>query len=172
MEAPTHVAAGSRISGQVETSGDVRVDGRVEGNIRAGGTVTIASGGVAVAEIHATRAEVRGCVIGNVIAGDRIEVASGARVVGDLRAPAVEIEPGATIEGRIDRRLPDAEGEAGSRTTARLRGLPLLRPSRPMVALPGAEERPRPPPPAPPVPATRARLVPRRRAGEKGTDPE
>lgn len=162
------------MSGVVETSADVYIEGRVEGSIRAGGTVTIAVSGVAMAEIHAGRADVRGVVVGNVVAAERIEVGHGARVVGDLRAPLVELDPGAVIEGRIDRRLPGAEEEPSSRTTARLKGVPLRRPSRPMTAvapeLPPVEGRPgaatplpeafRPAPHAPRA-AERARMIPK-----------
>lgn len=181
----TWVARHAKISGRIEADGDVQVDGRVEGSIRAGSQVSISVGGVAVAEIHAGRAHVRGVVIGNVIASERIDVGSGARVVGDLRAPLVDIDAGATIEGRVERSAPEAEAlpsDRATRTTVRLARPGLRRPSRPDLAaidppeaapLPALVERategpstPSPPAPARPRPAGRARLVPRRTPDE------
>src|SRR5262245_24762581 len=104
---PTVVARHARINGRVDVDGALVVEGRVEGAIRAT-AVTVAAGGVVLAEIHAHTAEIRGVVIGNVVAGERIDVLAGARVVGDLRAPEVALAAGAAIEGRVDRAPPAA----------------------------------------------------------------
>jgi cytoskeletal protein CcmA (bactofilin family) len=169
----TRVAGGAKVVGAVESPGDLRIEGRVEGSIRCGAAVIIEEGGVAVCQIHAVRVDVRGVVIGDVIAGERIEVGRGARVVGDLRAPVIELDPDASIEGKIDRRLPKVETtEASTRATARLTA-PLRRPEPPISV--SGERPPLPPepsstpapapsprqPPALPRPAARARMIPR-----------
>ena len=128
---PTLIAAGAKVSGSVDASGDVTVAGRVDGRVRAGGTVAVLAGGAVTAEVRGLRVRIEGAVIGNVYAGDCIEVCAGARVVGDLRAPVVELAPGATVEGRIDQRVPAAEAlPIELRPTLRL-SRPMRRPSAP-----------------------------------------
>jgi cytoskeletal protein CcmA (bactofilin family) len=154
----------ARVSGSIDTSGDVTIAGRFEGWVRTSGAVTVLAGGAAVAGVHAGRVEVQGEIIGDVVAAERVEVAAGARIVGDVRAPAIELDPDGVIEGKVDRRLPRAEEPGGSRTTVKIRG-PLARPARPTSSPPVAgaaaeQETPRAAPTAP-RPAARVRLVPR-----------
>lgn len=185
----TLIAQRTRVGGRIETDGDVVVEGRVEGSISAGGRVTVAESGVAVAQIQAARAEIEGVVIGDVLAAERIGVAAGARVVGDLRAPDVSLANGATVDGKVDRRSADRDtwsrrprpaddadrdGERATtwaseptteprgRTTLRDGTAPLVRPGRPSA-------RPAPTgdgPPRLPRPAARAKLLLRRRRSQ------
>jgi cytoskeletal protein CcmA (bactofilin family) len=128
---PTFIASGAKVHGPLVTSGDVTVAGRVDGNLRADGAVSVLAGGSVTAELRGTRVRIEGAVIGNVFASERIEVLAGARVVGDLRAPTIELAPGAVVEGRVDQRVPAAEAlPVDARPTLRL-ARPLRRPSAP-----------------------------------------
>jgi cytoskeletal protein CcmA (bactofilin family) len=139
--AVTIIAAHTRVSGPIEAAGDVQVAGRVDGKLRAGGNVTVLAGGAVTAELRGERVRIEGAVIGNVFAAERIEVASGARVVGDLRATIVELAPGASVEGRIEQRVPAAEPVAlETRATLKL-SRPMRRPTIPVpVPMPKSEE--------------------------------
>jgi cytoskeletal protein CcmA (bactofilin family) len=140
--ATTVIAAGTTVSGPLEAADDVHVAGRVDGKLRSSGTVTVLAGGAVTAELRAQRVRIEGAVIGNVFASDRIEVATGARVVGDLRATVIELAPGATVEGRIDQRVPLAEFlSPDARATLRL-SRPMRRPTipAPTTLLPKSEE--------------------------------
>jgi cytoskeletal protein CcmA (bactofilin family) len=131
----TVIAAGTKVQGPIDAAGDVCVAGRVDGKLRAGGTVTVLAGGAVTAELRAPRVRIEGAVIGNVYAGERIEVAAGARVVGDVRASVVELAAGATVEGRIDQRVPAAEFLVpDARATLRL-ARPMRRPTIPTPTL-------------------------------------
>jgi cytoskeletal protein CcmA (bactofilin family) len=141
----TLIAKRTRVGGLIETEGDVMVEGRVEGTIRAGGCVTVGVSGVAVSDVVASRALVLGILIGNVTATERIDVAGSARVVGDVRAPIVSVASSGLVEGRIEELDPNEDAETGeSKPTLRLRGDPLVRPARPPSA------------PVPPVVAARS----------------
>jgi cytoskeletal protein CcmA (bactofilin family) len=179
-EGETLVARHARVSGRVETPGSLRIEGRVEGMVRAADRVVIGRTGVAISEIEARFVEIRGVVIGNVSAEVRIDVHEGARVVGDLVAPNVDLDAGATIEGRVDRAVPaepaaePPRAAAGAeRQTVRLRH-PVRRPTRPdlehdvpeLPALrgeaPAVDDDPRKTAPRLPRLGSRARLVPRK----------
>jgi cytoskeletal protein CcmA (bactofilin family) len=149
MDGGSWIAREAKVVGLVETPGHLVIAGRLEGSVRAGGDVTVERGAVAVAEVRAWRVRVEGVVIGDVIAREAIEVAAGARVVGDLCAPSIELEAGAELEGKIDRRLPAADERpgAGEPASGVMRATqPIRRPARPAPTVP-------PPPGAPRAPA-------------------
>ena len=140
--APTVVPPQATIDGDIDTPGDVTVQGRVEGTIQSGGTVTVIADATCVASVVARGATIHGELIGNVVCTDVIRVGPGARVVGDLRAPEVEIDGDATVDGRVDLLAPEPR-------TAPLRRLPLTArgnaPTRP-VEPPESPEVGEPPP--------------------------
>ena len=92
------VAEGVRIHGNLETGGDLHLDGWVEGDLRVGFLVVGETGGVTGA-IHADAVEIRGRVTG-VICARRVKLWSTARVDGDISHTELAIEAGAHFEGR------------------------------------------------------------------------
>ena len=54
------LAAGMRITGALETDGFLRIEGTVEGDLRAEGQVLISAGGLVEGDIHAKQAIVAG----------------------------------------------------------------------------------------------------------------
>ena len=149
----TLIAKRTRVGGLIETEGDVVVEGRVEGTIRAGGCVTIGVSGVAVSDVEAGRAMVLGILIGNVTAVERIDVAASARIIGDVRAPAIVVAATGLVEGSIEETQPTEE----AKPTLRLRQNPLVRPARSSGNAPITG----PPPPGAPRSRRAARCVSR-----------
>ena len=98
----TVIPAHATVDGIIDTPGDVTIEGRVEGGVRAGGTVTIAAGAACRASVLSRAAVIYGELIGNAVCTETIEVARGARVVGDLRAPNVAVAAGCDVDGRVD----------------------------------------------------------------------
>jgi len=92
------VAEGVRITGNVETSGDLHLDGAVDGDLRVGMLVIGETGSVHGA-IHADAVEIRGRVNG-VICARRVKLWATARVDGDISHTELAIEAGAHFEGR------------------------------------------------------------------------
>jgi cytoskeletal protein CcmA (bactofilin family) len=92
------IADGVRIKGDLETAGDLHLDGSVEGDLRVGMLVIGDTGSVSGA-IHADSVEIRGRVSG-VICARRVKLWSTARVDGDISHTEIAIEAGAHFEGR------------------------------------------------------------------------
>jgi len=92
------VAEGVRITGDLETSGDLHLDGAVEGDLRVG-LLVIGDTGSVNGAIHADAVEVRGRVSG-VICARRVKLWATARVDGDISHTELAIEAGAHFEGR------------------------------------------------------------------------
>jgi cytoskeletal protein CcmA (bactofilin family) len=148
VQSTTLVAKTTRVYGAVQSPGHVTVEGLVEGEIEAGGTVTVAAGGTVVAEVRARAAVLAGEVIGNVTCSESIQVAAGARVVGDLRAPDVGIDAEAVVDGRIDLLPPEARSMPVQRAPATLRGVAARRPTAPRTPAVAPMPTPTPAPPS------------------------
>jgi cytoskeletal protein CcmA (bactofilin family) len=90
------------VVGNLQTAGDVQIDGVVEGDIRAH-LVTVGEGATIRGEIIAEDLVINGRVIGRV-RGLKVRLTSTARVEGDIVHKTIAIEAGAHFEGSVQRR--------------------------------------------------------------------
>ena len=89
------------ITGNLKTTGDIQVEGRVDGDIRAH-LLTIGDGARVKGEIIADDVVVNGHVVGRV-RGLKVRLTSTARVEGDIIHKTIAIESGAHFEGSVQR---------------------------------------------------------------------
>lgn len=99
------IGAGSRIEGDVNFSGGLRVDGQVRGNIIANGekpgTLVLSELGKVEGEIDVAHVIINGSVVGPVRAGEFVELLPKARVTGDVFYNTIEMHVGAVVTGRL-----------------------------------------------------------------------
>jgi cytoskeletal protein CcmA (bactofilin family) len=100
-DAASVIGADLRITGNLESKGDVRVDGQVEGDIRAQ-RIVIGEQAHTTGNLVAEVIEVRGTVQGS-IRGHAVTLASTGRVDADVFHKSLTIEQGAIFEGRSRR---------------------------------------------------------------------
>lgn len=91
----------STFKGDLETSGSVRIDGILEGQIRAQGEVIIGEGCQVKADIAAKRVIVEGEVHGNIEASNGLEICSTGKVFGNISGDRLIIEEGALYQGQV-----------------------------------------------------------------------
>ena len=103
--------------GRVTGSGDLEIQGRVDGDVSVTGELTIDSHGLVGSNVNGRRLVIRGAVKGDLQADESIALEGGARVVGDVRAPRVAIAPGALVRGYVQ--TAGASGGGASRSKAR-----------------------------------------------------
>jgi cytoskeletal protein CcmA (bactofilin family) len=101
MADATVLGQGTFVRGRIHGSGDLLLQGRVEGEVTTSGEVTVDASGLVGANVSAGRIIVRGAVRGDLTAEDMLHVESGARVVGNLRAPRIAIAPGGLVRGHV-----------------------------------------------------------------------
>ncbi|MFC2967128.1 bactofilin family protein [Acidimangrovimonas pyrenivorans] len=89
------------VVGNLKTTGDIQVEGVVEGDIRAH-LLTVGEGATIRGEIMADDIVVNGRVIGRV-RGLKVRLTSTARVEGDIIHKTIAIESGAHFEGSVQR---------------------------------------------------------------------
>lgn len=105
-EAACIISNGIQVRGNLSGSGDLIVQGRMEGHIALQAHVTVEEGGIAVADVEAQDLTVHGQMNGNTDATGRISIASTAIYAGDLRAPRIVIQDGARFRGTIEMEVP------------------------------------------------------------------
>ena len=98
---PSVLSADLTIHGNLKTSGDIQVEGVVEGDIRAH-LLTVGESATIKGEIVADDIVVNGRVIGRV-RGLKVRLTSTARVEGDIIHKTIAIESGAHFEGSVQR---------------------------------------------------------------------
>jgi cytoskeletal protein CcmA (bactofilin family) len=97
------------IGGDIATSAQLHIDGRIEGHVRCA-QLCQGGSGVVAGDIVADEARLAGRVEGTVNAGTLIIEAS-ARIAGDVTYETISIAAGARIDGRLARREALAVGE-------------------------------------------------------------
>ncbi|HSS49955.1 MAG TPA: polymer-forming cytoskeletal protein [Thermoanaerobaculia bacterium] len=98
----THIAAGTRLHGEISGATEVLVDGEVAGEVRVEAPVVVGTDGVVEGPIAAPVVRVGGRVVGDVQATDRVEVLATGGLEGNISAPRVVISEGAFFKGRIE----------------------------------------------------------------------
>jgi cytoskeletal protein CcmA (bactofilin family) len=143
------VGAGMTVRGDLETEGVVKVEGVVDGHVRARTQVLVAKEGMVHGDIETTEAIVGGAVNGAIHATDRVEVQSGASVNGDITTRHIVVAEGGKLNGQI--RMENGGRAADER---RKEPQPPVRvPSVPEVPPPPAAKVATPPRPAGPAPS-------------------
>ena len=97
------IGPGTNILGDVTTDGTVRVEGRIEGTVRAGKTVIIGKSGEVVGDVITQDAVIGGRVRGTVVAESRLELQATCDIEGNIRARTqhLQLEEGARFNGQI-----------------------------------------------------------------------
>lgn len=98
----THIAAGSKVVGQISGQTELVVDGEIDGEINLESQVTIGASGRMKGEIQAQAVQVGGKVRGNVHGYERVEVLASGSLEGDVVAPRVVIAEGAFFKGKVE----------------------------------------------------------------------
>ena len=107
------IAQGTRIDGNVIFHDGLRVDGEVNGDIRASEDQTsilvISEVARVAGQIQADHVIINGSVKGPVNALDLLELQPKARIEGDVSYRALEMHQGATISGQLKPMAADTE---------------------------------------------------------------
>jgi cytoskeletal protein CcmA (bactofilin family) len=89
------------ITGNLKTTGDIQIEGTVEGDIRAH-LLTIGETATVKGEVMADDVVINGRIVGRV-RGLKVRLTSTARVEGDIIHKTIAIESGAHFEGTVQR---------------------------------------------------------------------
>jgi cytoskeletal protein CcmA (bactofilin family) len=102
------------IVGNLKTTGDIQIEGTVEGDIRAH-LLTVGETATVKGEIMADDVVINGRIVGRV-RGLKVRLSSTARVEGDIIHKTIAIESGAHFEGSVQR-ADDPLSKGGSKVS-------------------------------------------------------
>jgi len=98
------------IVGELRSSGEVRVDGRFQGEGNIEGTLILTESCVWVGKAVADTVVIEGIVEGDIIARKKLLVGMHARIRGSIKTPVIKIDCGAKLRCRIDMQLEKPAG--------------------------------------------------------------
>jgi cytoskeletal protein CcmA (bactofilin family) len=99
-EQVTIIGTGVVIEGKLSSTGDVRIDGNVKGDIKASGNVTVGESGEVDGQILADIITLGGKVTGSINAKDKLVLESKAALKGDIVTKILVVEAGAKFDGK------------------------------------------------------------------------
>ena len=117
VNARNHIGQGTHIEGSIESSGGLRIDGSLKGEIEATGKLVIGEKGQVKGKITCKDAEIEGQISGSINSSGLLYFKSTAQVEGEIYAHQVKTDPGAVINGTIDmqsarQQTPSVNGKA------------------------------------------------------------
>ena len=118
---PSIISPDLRINGDMVCSGDIQIDGWVEGDIQSR-NVVVGEGATVHGAVQAENVRICGIVNGQIRA-DNVTLEKSARVTGDILHKSLSIEQGAFLEGMC-KRIDSSQASA-------IEPRPLLAPTKP-----------------------------------------
>ena len=118
------IGGGTKIIGDINSSGDIRIDGHLIGNISTNGKFVLGQNGVVEGNISSTNADISGEVKGKLNVNETLSLKKSARVSGDIITGKLVIESGALFNGncnmgaKVKNMHPATEGINASAKTA------------------------------------------------------
>lgn len=103
------IGPGMRLIGDCETEGTLRIEGSVEGTVRAGKAVVVGKEGVVDGDIETQDAVIGGRVTGSIIAESRLELQATCAIEGQIKARRIKLEEGGKVNGMVQ--IGEASGE-------------------------------------------------------------
>ena len=95
----------ANLQGDLEFSGGLHLDGRVNGNVRSsapdGGALSVSETGFIEGRVEVTNIVMNGTVNGDMHARERLILGGKARVNGNVYYGVIEMAPGAVITGKL-----------------------------------------------------------------------
>ncbi len=116
----TIIAIGTAVAGDVSSEGVVKVEGTVEGTVRAGPQLLIAPGAMIRGDVFAAEVVAGGEVHGTIYGAERVEIQAGALIEGDIRTQRLQIADGGKVNGQIT--MEPGGSERGHHSGQELRG--------------------------------------------------
>jgi cytoskeletal protein CcmA (bactofilin family) len=95
------IGPGMKVVGDCLTDGTVRVEGTVEGSVKAGKAVVVGKQGAVIGDVQTQDAVISGRVTGTLVAESRLELQATCQIDGDVRTRRMQLEEGALLNGTV-----------------------------------------------------------------------
>ena len=103
------IGAGVTVRGDLIGEGDISIDGRIHGNIKAHGSLIIGVNAIIDGDIEASNISIAGQLRGNTVSEGEVSILETGRVEGDIKAHTLAISSGALFIGGCQMTNPEAK---------------------------------------------------------------
>jgi cytoskeletal protein CcmA (bactofilin family) len=93
------ITSGTEIIGDINSQGDLRLDGFLKGNLNIKGRVVIGKTGKVTGTMNCKNAEINGAVEGKILVSELLSLTETANVKGDIIINKLNIQPGCKFTG-------------------------------------------------------------------------
>jgi cytoskeletal protein CcmA (bactofilin family) len=100
------IGVGTSITGNIESNGDIRIDGTLKGTLNTKGKVVIGETGSIQGEVSCRNSDVSGKIEGKINVLELLSLKLTAKIFGDIITNKLAIEPGAVFTGTCNMSKP------------------------------------------------------------------
>ena len=115
--AQNRINEGTKIKGDISSTGFFRIDGHIEGNVKTPSKVVLGKTGIIIGTLSCENADVEGKIEGTVEVSGTLTLRASAVIDGDVTVGKLAVEPGATLNAScvmIDGRQKDKSNNPSS----------------------------------------------------------
>lgn len=94
------IAQGTVISGDIESNGDIRLDGLIKGNIRCKARIIIGANAIVEGNVYSKDADIFGQVKGNLHIAEMLQLKNLAIIDGDINTGKLQMEHTVSFNGQ------------------------------------------------------------------------
>jgi cytoskeletal protein CcmA (bactofilin family) len=106
------ISQGTEITGDIKSTGDIRIDGILNGNMVTKGKVVIGPTGRVKGEVECKNSEVSGVIEGKISVTQLLNLKASSKINGTIVTSKLSIEPGALFTGNCSMKDGDNGGAA------------------------------------------------------------
>ncbi len=93
------IGQGTSILGDINSNGDIRIDGTLKGSIKTEGKVVLGKEGVIEGDVVCQNADISGTIKAKITVSNLLSLKETAKLNGDIVTNKLSIEPGAEFTG-------------------------------------------------------------------------
>jgi len=91
------LAKNTKMTGDVTSDGDFRIDGTLEGTLKTSGRVIVGPEGMIKGTVECSNADIEGKFSGKLLSSKTLTLKSSAVILGEVVTGKLSVEPGATF---------------------------------------------------------------------------
>lgn len=101
-QAPNIIALGTEVTGDIESAGDFRIEGSINGTVKAKGKIVIGESGSVDGQLICNNADISGKVKGKLEVSDSLILRANSNFTGEVVTKKIAIENGAVFSGSCE----------------------------------------------------------------------
>ena len=93
--------AGTTIQGEVAAEGDIRIDGKIIGNVSTKSKLVIGASGIIEGDVYCQNGYIDGKITGKLQVEELLILSKTAQILGDISIKKLVVEEGARLNGKV-----------------------------------------------------------------------